>query len=133
MHEVGSIDILIFSAVREQSFNPPHLVDLSEMEDMFDTNLFAPFEMTKTFLAMPPPKSGGQKTLLNISSCAAHVDLLAGYGASKAAFAQMVHHFANHEATKPVAERTRMFCYHPGIVYTESVSRSSGTGRLRLL
>ena len=127
MRTVATIDIVLFAAVREQSFTAADQILLTEMEELFQTNVIAPYEMVKTFVAMPEPRSGGRKTFLGISSCAAHVSLLAGYGASKVAFAQMVARLAENEERKPEGERVRMFCYHPGIVYTDGVSRDKFT------
>ncbi|KAK4494462.1 hypothetical protein PRZ48_014760 [Zasmidium cellare] len=122
LDEVKDIDILLLSAFQTHEQALPLALETSSLQEVFTTNVMASFELVKLFLNLPAPTSGGQKTVLNVTSAAAqgYFPGAVGYCASKAATAQVIHHFAMAEVSKPVEERARFFTYHPGVIVTES-------------
>ena len=89
------------------------------MQEAFETNAIAPFNFAKAYLAMPMP-AGGTKTIINISSGAAHMPghFRVGYGSSKAAGVQVMQNFASQYRDSGV----RVFSFHPGSYYTAGVA-----------
>ncbi|KAF2165935.1 hypothetical protein M409DRAFT_66880 [Zasmidium cellare ATCC 36951] len=120
--ELKDIDILLLSAFQTHEQSLPQDVDTSRLQETFATNVMASFELVKLFLNLPAPTSGGQKTVLNVTSAAAqtYIPGAVGYCASKAATIQIMQHFAIAQASKPPHERVRFYSYHPGVVITES-------------
>ena len=90
------------------------------MQDVFDTNAIAAFNLTKAYLATILPATG-RKTIINISSAAAHLQspLRVGYGSSKAAVAQMMQSFASEQEN----DNVKIFSFHPGVFYTPVVAQ----------
>ena len=81
LQELGTLDVLILNAAvahrREQATN----ITAEEMQDAFDINVLAAFNLSKAYLAMPMPEAGS-KTILNVSASAVHIptSLRVGYG-----------------------------------------------------
>lgn len=120
LHELGTIDVLILAAASIHRRANATELSMQEMRDSFDTNVLAPFTLTKAYLATPLPASG-HKTVINISSAVVQVSRTqrAGYGSSKAAAAQLMQHFAAETAPE---DCMRVFSFHPGALYTAAVA-----------
>ena len=126
LKEVGSLDILVHSAAATHDHVPIMQVPTSEMQDTYDTNVVAPFDLVKSCIALPKPFSGGPKTVINISSGSAHMQIpnQSGYGSSKAAFVQIMASFTS-EYT-PAKDAVRLFSVHPGAFYTPLAATQYG-------
>lgn len=120
MLELGAIDVLVLSAAIYHDRIPTTQLSTQEVQNTFDTNVIAPFNITKAYLSSPLPKAGS-KTVIHVSSAAGQMraPLRAAYGASKAAMTQMMHHFAMEQDSDAV----RIFSLHPGAFFTPASSR----------
>lgn len=121
LHELGTVDVLVLCAT--SCHRRANATDISseEMQDSFDVNVIATFDLIKAYLNMPGSTNLVSKTILNISSAAIQVQSSrrVGYAASKAATAQVLQHFA-WEATE--RNQVRIFSFHPGAFYTPAVA-----------
>lgn len=73
MQSAGDIDILVRCHAAGHDFNQPSkAVPLAEIQEAFDVNVIAPAHLTQTYLNLPVPV-GGTKTIIHMSSAAAHV------------------------------------------------------------
>lgn len=124
LETAGSIDVLVLNAARnhKQLGGSPSSVDPSEVQDIFETNVVAPFDILTTYLRLPKP-AASQKTVISIGSSAAHMVVpgLVGYGPSKAAFTQVMQHLASEQGPDGV----KMYSVHPGGHYTP-MTRNAG-------
>lgn len=95
LHELGTLDVLVLNAAVAHSRVDATEVTLEQMEDAFDINTIAAFNLTKAYLALPMAISG-KKTIIHISTAAAHMvtSMRVGYGTSKAAGVQIMQQFA---------------------------------------
>ncbi|RAL16209.1 SDR family NAD(P)-dependent oxidoreductase [Aspergillus homomorphus CBS 101889] len=119
INELGTIDVLVLCAAVVHRQAPATAVTGQEMQEAFDVNVLAPFQLVQAYLSLPNP-AAGSKTIINVSSAAAQTrsPLRVGYGPSKAAFAQVMQHFA----AERESEALRVFSFHPGAFYTPSVA-----------
>jgi NAD(P)-dependent dehydrogenase (short-subunit alcohol dehydrogenase family) len=94
-------------------------ITLQEVQDCFDTNVIAAFNLTQIYLAAPTPVSG-HKTIIHISSAAGQMrsPFRVGYGPSKAAVTQMMQHVACEQEGDDV----RVFSLHPRTFYTPAAA-----------
>jgi NAD(P)-dependent dehydrogenase (short-subunit alcohol dehydrogenase family) len=115
MQEIGTIDVLVLCAAIYHGRAPATNLSTEEVQDIFTTNVIAPFAITKTYLSMPFALAG-HKTIIHVSSAAGQMraPLRAAYGASKAAITQMMGHFASEQE----GDNVSIFSYHPGAFYT---------------
>lgn len=111
---VGPIDVLVLNAAATHPSDVA-TIDLKDgvMEDVFNTNVLGPWNIVKTYLSLPAPSSG-TRTVLNVSSGALHLYMPrnGGYGASKAAFTQMMSFLADEYS--PEKDGIRLLSFHPG-------------------
>jgi NAD(P)-dependent dehydrogenase (short-subunit alcohol dehydrogenase family) len=119
MHELGTIDVLVLNAAVAHRRAEASAITEEEMREAFETNVIAPFNLVKTYLTLPMPVDGG-RTIINISSAAAHMlgFVRVGYGSSKAAAVQVMQSFAAQCAKQEI----RIFSFHPGSYYTPGVA-----------
>ena len=121
LQELGTVDVLVLSAASVHRRAKATELSTQEIRDAFDTNAIAAFELIQAYLETPLP-AGGHKTIINISSAVVQISrtLRIGYGASKAAAAQMMQHFASEVDAR---DCTRVFSLHPGAFYTAAVAQ----------
>lgn len=121
LHELVTVDVLVLNAASIHRRAKATELRTQEIRDAFDTNVIAAFALTTAYLATPLP-AAGHKTIINISSAVIQVSrtLRIGYGASKAAAAQVMQHFA---AEVDERDCTRVFSVHPGAFYTAAVAQ----------
>lgn len=119
LRDLGAVDVLVLCAAVSHRRAKATEISTQEMQDVFDTNVIAAFNLTKAYLATPLP-AAGTKTIINISSAAAQMrsPLRGGYGSSKAAITQMMQHFAFEQESDDV----RIFSFHPGAFFTSAVA-----------
>ncbi|KAK3670900.1 hypothetical protein LTR78_009178 [Recurvomyces mirabilis] len=96
--ELHQVDILVLSATATHPLVPATKLPTDEIRQIYTTNVIASFDFVNAFLALP---TGGT----------------VGYGSSKAAFAQVMQHFAS----ELKAEEVRVFNLHPGAIWTPLV------------
>ncbi|KAI6838095.1 hypothetical protein KC340_g4394 [Hortaea werneckii] len=122
--EAGQIDILVLNAAYIHDFDPTVQVQEDQMQESFDTNVIAQWELVKAFIDLPMPSSG-TKTVINISTAGIHLALphQAAYIASKTAFVQLCQHLATEHTPK---EGFRIFSMHPGAIYKPTVAKNMG-------
>lgn len=120
LKELGSLDVLVLNAAVAHRRANATEITIEEMEDAFDINAIAAFNIAKAFLALPMPESGS-KTIINVSTGAAHLlnSVRVGYGTSKAAGAQIMQQFACQYKNDP---NVSIFSFHPGAFYTPGVA-----------
>lgn len=120
LQELGTVDVLVLGAAMLHRQAKATEISVQEMQDVFDTNVIAAFNLTKAYLATPLP-AAGRKTIINISSAAAQQrsPYRVGYGPSKAAVTQVMQHFAFEQESDDV----RIFSLHPGAFYTPTVAK----------
>lgn len=117
--DLGTVDILILNAAVAHGRAPASDLSLDELNDAFDTNVLATFNICREFCALPPPPSG-ERTIINVSAAAAHMisPYRAAYGASKAASVQVMQAIASQFAN----QRAKVFSFHPGSFYTPGLA-----------
>lgn len=117
LQDLATIDILVLCAALYHRRAPTADLTAQEIEDVFDTNVFSAFALTKAYLATPSPNLG-PKTIIALSSAAAQMRAShrGSYGPSKAALTQVMQHFA-FEAQEQ-NDNVRIFTFHPGALYT---------------
>lgn len=124
LKELGTLDILVLNAAVAHSRINAIDVAVEQMEDAFDINAIAAFNLTKAYLALPMP-AAGEKTIINVSTAAAHMltSMHVGYGTSKAAGVQIMQQFAwQYKDDRSV----NVFSFHPGAFYTPGVAANFG-------
>ncbi|KAF1349181.1 putative NADP(+)-dependent dehydrogenase [Delphinella strobiligena] len=121
LQELGTVDVFVLSAALVHRRVKAVEISTQEIQDAFDTNTMAVFNLTQAYLAMPLPASG-RKTIINLSSAVVQVSgtLRIGYGSSKAAAAQLLQHFASELRD---CDYVRIFSFHPGAFYTPEVAQ----------
>jgi NAD(P)-dependent dehydrogenase (short-subunit alcohol dehydrogenase family) len=100
---------------------------LKEMRASFETNVIGNLILVQAFLSSGT-KSCGEKTILDVSSCAAHMFMpkVAGaYSASKLAFTKLLA-VAQVEA-RMTGNSLRVNSFHPGAVFTQAVADFGNT------
>lgn len=144
LRELSAIDVLVLCPSYVHPRMPACNLDTSDVQESFDTNVVATFDLVSAYCALPdPPAEGnrGTKTVLNISSAAAQAQgaQRAAYGTSKAAAVQMMQHFAAEQAHESVAApivngdhgptekskpatKLKIVSFHPGTFYTPTVA-----------
>ena len=129
LQELKTLDILILNAAVAHRRTAATEITTEEVEDAFDVNAIAAFNLTKAFLALPMPKSG-HKTIINISTAAAHMlqPMRVGYGSSKAAGVQIMQSFASQYKDDP---SVNIFSFHPGAFYTPGVAANFAQGTVK--
>ena len=68
LQELGIVVVLVVGLAAIHRRAKATELSVEEMQEAFDTNLIAAFNLTKAYLATPLPKT---KTILNISSASA--------------------------------------------------------------
>ena len=128
VQELGTIDVLVLNAATAHRRAEATDITVEEMKDAFETNVVAPFNIAKAYLALPKP-AAGSKTIINISAAAAHLPghHRVGYGSSKAAGVQVMQNFASQYKDY---ESVRVFSFHPGSFYTEGVAANIPKGMM---
>ena len=130
LRDLCRVDVLVLGAAALHRRAASTDITAEEMQDAFDTNVIAAFNLIKAYLVLPPGDEGS-KTVINISSAAAQVQSTrrVGYGSSKAAIAMVMQHFAVEQAQLQEAKgegdgnrNLRLFSFHPGTFYTPSVA-----------
>ena len=113
--DLGTLDVLVLCAAVAHRRTKATDISTQEMQDAFDTNVIAAFNLTKAYLNMQLP-TAGTKTVIHVTSAAGQMrsPLRAGYGPSKAAVTQMMQHFAFEQDSDDV----KVFSFHPGAFYT---------------
>ncbi|KAK3075525.1 hypothetical protein LTR53_001055 [Teratosphaeriaceae sp. CCFEE 6253] len=127
LNGLEQVDVLVHCAAATHTFAPTAQIPVVEMHDTFATNVLASFALVQAYLALPPPAGGARtKTVINISSASAHLQIptQAGYGASKAAFTRILSAFASEHT--PGKDGVRMFSLHPGAFYTPMAAKQYG-------
>lgn len=126
LQELRSIDVMVLCASVVHRRAPATEVSTKDVQDSFDSNVVASFNLVRAYLALDtPPPAGGSKIVLNISSAAAQVQgtLRVGYGSSKAAATQVMQHFAfEHSASPTTSGNFKIISFHPGSFYTPTVA-----------
>ncbi|KAK4580165.1 hypothetical protein LTR86_000368 [Recurvomyces mirabilis] len=118
LSELGKVDILVLSATATHPLVPALKLPTDEIRQIYTTNVIASFDLVHAFLALPTAGTG-PRTIINITSGSAQITIpnQVGYGSSKAAFAQVMQHFAS----EVKAEEVRLFNLHPGAIWTPLV------------
>jgi NAD(P)-dependent dehydrogenase (short-subunit alcohol dehydrogenase family) len=115
--EVGEVDILINNA-GISAFAPTAQFDVSEFDEMFASNVRAPFRLVAALA--PGMATRGHGSIVSLSSMAAAVGLVGGaaYGATKASLEAMTRAWAAEYSASGV----RVNAIAPGPVYTPTPS-----------
>ncbi|HBT11519.1 SDR family oxidoreductase [Leeuwenhoekiella blandensis] len=97
----GSLDILVNNAgmnIRKEAI----LFEPEEYQQIIDTNLLAPFELTRKFFALL--KRSGKASVINVASVAASQDIKSGapYAMAKAGLLQQTRSLASEWAVKNI-------------------------------
>ena len=97
----GSLDILVNNAgmnIRKEAI----LFEPEEYQQIIDTNLLAPFELTRKFFALL--KRSGKASVINVASVAASQDIKSGapYAMAKAGLLQQTRSLASEWADKNI-------------------------------
>ena len=113
VNEVGTIDIVILNAGYADAKMVLE-IDPKDMLEMFNMNVVAPLALIKAVVTQPDRAK--EITIINISTNASHtlMPTLSGYGASKAAFTQIMGHVQFEYGKSGI----RSFSMHPGSFYT---------------
>jgi NAD(P)-dependent dehydrogenase (short-subunit alcohol dehydrogenase family) len=121
LQELGTVDVLILNAAVAHRRAQASEISTEEVQDAFNVNVVAPFNISRAYLDMPQP-TGGRKTVIYVTAAAAHLPgpFRVGYGPSKAAGAQVMQNFA---AQYQQDESVRVFSFHPGSLYTPGVAQ----------
>lgn len=72
LQKLGTIDVLVLNAAVAHRCAQATEISTEEMQDAFDTNVIATFNIAKAYLAMPLP-AAGRNTILNASAAAVHL------------------------------------------------------------
>lgn len=117
---LGTVDVLVLCAAIYHRRAKATDISTQEIQDVFDTNVVAAFNLVQSYLTTTPRSDAGCKTIINISSAAGQMrsPLRVGYGPSKAAVTQVMQHFAFEQTSDDV----RIFSLHPGAFYTPAAA-----------
>ncbi|KAK5164255.1 uncharacterized protein LTR77_009949 [Saxophila tyrrhenica] len=124
MQAAGPIDVLVLNAAYSHTMNvPSSTIPTSEIEKTFQANVFTNWHMIQTYIHSTPAPASGSKTVIAVSSAAAHLDVggQVGYGASKAALSRMIGLLADEYTEEK--DNVRIMNYHPGIVATAAATK----------
>lgn len=129
LQELRTLDVLVLNAAVAHRRDQATSITAEEMQDAFDVNVLAAFNLTKTYLAMPMP-DGGSKTILNVSTAAIHIptSVRVGYGPSKAAGVQIMQQFATQFKDE---DSIKIVSFHPGSFYTPGVAANFPKGAVK--
>ncbi|RMZ83619.1 hypothetical protein DV738_g923, partial [Chaetothyriales sp. CBS 135597] len=116
-------DIVVLNAAMAHRRVEATAITPEEVQQSFETNVLATFNIVQVYLNMSSRPSSGSKTIINVSSGAAHaqVPFRVAYGPSKAAAAQILHSFA---AQFHESDNVKVYSYHPGTFYTFGVAQN---------
>ena len=129
LQKLEILDVLVLNAAVAHRRIQATEITTEEVEDAFDINAIAAFNLTKAFLALTMPSSS-HKTIINISTAAAHIlnPMRVGYGSSKAAGVQIMQGFASQYKDDP---SVNIFSFHPGAFYTPGVAANFAMGDVK--
>jgi NAD(P)-dependent dehydrogenase (short-subunit alcohol dehydrogenase family) len=121
--DIGDVDILINNA-GIALFGPTAEFDVSAFDQMFASNVRAPFFLVAAFA--PGMAARGHGSIVNVSSMAGAVGLVGGaaYGATKASLEAMTRAWAAEYSASGV----RVNAVAPGPVYTPASGRTRALG-----
>ncbi|KAK4629870.1 hypothetical protein CLAFUW4_08627 [Fulvia fulva] len=124
LSSVGPIDVLVLSAAASHKHVKSTSIDPAEFDETFTTNILACYDMVRAYISQPSPSN---KTVINVSSGAAHVTLpgQVGYGASKAGFLHVLSAMAAEYS--PETDGVRLMSMPPGTILTD-MARKTGYG-----
>ena len=122
IQSVGEIDVLIPCATNTSSFeggtavHPTKTIKTENLAADYTVNVIGLFHMVREFLALPSTASGGPKSVIHVSSCAAQLYIpgMAAYCSTKSAANQIVTNFGFDEPEGNV----KFYSYHPGSIAT---------------
>jgi NADP-dependent 3-hydroxy acid dehydrogenase YdfG len=122
LKSVGEIDVLIPCATNSSNFedgtaiHPTKTIKTENIAADYTVNVIGLFHLVREFLALPSTASGGAKSVIHVSSCAAQLYIpgMASYCSTKLAANQIITHFALDEPESNV----KFYSYHPGSIKT---------------
>ncbi|PPJ60169.1 hypothetical protein CBER1_08995 [Cercospora berteroae] len=119
------IDILVLCAAVAHPAVPALGLSEPDLREAYETNCFAPFDLVKAFLSSKSNTPARSRTIINVSSASLQVSHTqrSGYASSKAAFAQLLQHFASENALEGSATKTKIHSFHPGAFYSPAVAK----------
>ncbi|RMD39681.1 hypothetical protein DV735_g5448, partial [Chaetothyriales sp. CBS 134920] len=122
-------DVLVLNAAIAHRRVEATALSPEEVDEAFETNVLSTFNIVQAYLNLPSPPRSGRRTIINVSSGAAHaqVPFRAAYGPSKAAAAQILQAFA---AQFHDSDRVKIYSYHPGTFYTAGVAKDVARDRM---
>jgi len=114
VQEVGKVDVLVPCAAAGNADLPAYEVTAEDLENVFVTNVVAPFHLITEFLKLP---STGRRSVVYVSSAAGQLAVgnQVAYGPSKAAANQIIQHLKLAYKGEDVFFHT----FHPGVIPTE--------------
>ncbi|GIZ46725.1 hypothetical protein CKM354_000983900 [Cercospora kikuchii] len=121
------IDILVLCAAVAHPAVPALGLSASDLREAYETNFFAPFDLVKAFLSCKLNNTNSparSRTIINVSSASLQVSHTrrSGYASSKAAFAQLLQHFASENASLGPDRKIKIHSFHPGAFYSPAVA-----------
>jgi NAD(P)-dependent dehydrogenase (short-subunit alcohol dehydrogenase family) len=122
IQSVGEIDVLIPCATNTSSFeggtavHPTRTIKTENIAADYTVNVIGLFHLIREFLALPSTASGGPKSVIHVSSCAAQLYIpgMAAYCSTKSAANQIITNFGFDEPEGNV----KFYSYHPGSIAT---------------
>ncbi|KAF4631539.1 hypothetical protein G7Y89_g6597 [Cudoniella acicularis] len=127
----GKIDVLVNNAGYLCKGGPCELENLENYWRAFEVNVKGPLVTTLTFMKLTELENGegkrAEKTVINITSLAAHMKYLKGaavYSASKLAVAKVGEYFGREFGEVEDGKAVRVFNVMPGIVKTDMSTKS---------
>jgi NADP-dependent 3-hydroxy acid dehydrogenase YdfG len=122
IQSVGEIDVLVPCATNTSSFeggtatHPTKTIKTENLAADYTVNVIGLFHMIREFLALPSTASGGPKSVIHVSSCAAQLYIpgMAAYCSTKSAANQIITNFGFDEPEGNV----KFYSYHPGSIAT---------------
>ncbi|PIA99163.1 hypothetical protein CB0940_02506 [Cercospora beticola] len=118
------IDILVLCAAIAHPAVPALGLSEFDLREAYETNCFAPFDLVKSFLSSKPNTPARSRTIISVSSASLQVSHTrrSGYASSKAAFAQLLQHFASENASSESDRKIKIHSFHPGAFYSPAVA-----------
>jgi NAD(P)-dependent dehydrogenase (short-subunit alcohol dehydrogenase family) len=122
IQSVGEIDVLIPCATNTSGFedgtvfHPTKTIKTENIAADYTVNVIGLFHLVREFLALSSTASGGPKSVIHVSSCAAQLYIpgMAAYCSTKSAANQIITHFGLDEPEGNV----KFYSYHPGSIAT---------------
>ncbi|KAM7195793.1 putative short-chain dehydrogenase [Naviculisporaceae sp. PSN 640] len=123
LQEIGPIDVLVLNAAISHRRTSGVDLTVEEVQQVYNTNVIAPFALAKAYLSMEDPK---QKTILNLTSAAAQMSGMGflAYGSSKAAVTQIMQNLADECVQQ--GKDVKIVSFHPGAIWTAMTDLSVG-------